>query len=85
MFNFEDSNFMKEFKNEKVIHKCKKCSKEEQYNINGGVSVYQVLVKENQWHNINLGRMGYGSCMDGDVIDFEICDQCLYDLVKEME
>jgi len=62
-------------------HKCSKCGKTEDYDDN-----YEFAsVIESGWHKIELGRMGYGSIMDGSDINFEYCDDCLYDEIMSFE
>lgn len=60
------------------IHTCAKCGKQESWGINEDVYGY---LREG-WHHINLGRMGYGSSLDGCDVEFELCDQCLNDVIE---
>lgn len=34
------------------------------------------------WHYIHLGRMGYGSNLDGCDANFKLCDKCLCEFVQ---
>ncbi len=43
------------------------------------------IITENQCHNINLGKIGYGSKLDGKYINFCLCDSCLYELVSTLK
>lgn len=36
---------------------------------------------ENQCHRIDLGKMGYGSELDGYHVSFDLCDTCLTSIV----
>lgn len=56
---------------------CPKCGKEHTYNTKDN----DAWIIENEWHEINLGRIGYGSLMDGSDINFRICDKCFYDFI----
>lgn len=58
-------------------HYCAICGKEEIVEYNDPES----WLKENMWHKIDLGRMQYGSKMDGSDIIFEVDDDCLTNLV----
>ena len=60
-----------------IIHNCSKCGKKESYDSKSN----ETFIIENQWHNFDLGKLGYGSKLDGCHIDFEICDDCLVDLI----
>ena|ERR1035437_5012945 len=42
------------------------------------------IVKSNQWYNINLGQMGYGSKLDGNDVNFVLCDDCLSGLIDSL-
>ena len=37
---------------------------------------------DNKWWEINLGRAGYGSKLDGCEIKFTLCDDCLLDVIN---
>ncbi len=39
------------------------------------------IFKLEVWHNIYLGRLGFGSNFDGLDVDFWVCDDCLYNWV----
>lgn len=62
---------------QEVIHICSKCGKKESWktseDIGGSLS--------ESWHSFYLGRMGYGSKLDGCDVNFEICDDCFVDWV----
>jgi RNase P subunit RPR2 len=64
-YELSDGNQCKQQENQdgRVIHKCKNCGKQVEYKPTEN-NVYECMVEENQWHRINLGRLGYGSCMD---------------------
>lgn len=55
--------------------KCDKCSEEVD------LSDDQYGFIENSCHQLDLGRMGYGSGLDGSEVQLNICDNCLIDLV----
>lgn len=58
---------------------CDKCGKNIQWIDNDNA---EALIKSNISHYVYLGRMGYGSKLDGSDISFYICDECLYDLIQ---
>lgn len=61
----------------KTIFICDKCGKEIEYAPKGNYG-------ENGTHgcwNIYLGRAGYDSKLDGSEINFDLCDDCLYDFI----
>lgn len=60
-----------------VIHTCAKCGKQESWGINEDIYRYE----QESWHPINLGKMGYGSGLDGCDVDFELCDNCLCEII----
>lgn len=62
--------------NKIITHICDKCEKIESYNIKN-----KPLWVDERWHEINLGRMGYGSRLDGCDVDFILCDDCLVDFI----
>jgi hypothetical protein len=62
-------------------HKCIKCEKEEEC----ADDFEYIYIFEAGWHPIDLGRMEYGSCMDGSDIKFEICDSCLYEWITSFK
>jgi len=64
-----------------ISHYCNKCGKEESYSEND----INDLIKKARWHKLDLGRMGYGSSMDGSDIEFEICDSCLKAFIMSFE
>ncbi len=61
--------------------KCYKCGKEISWNNNdvGAIAI------ENRCHYINLGRMGYGSELDGCDIEFQLCDDCLVEFINTLK
>ena len=52
---------------------CDKCGRKFKWAKNS-VDTY---LANNQCHYINLGRMGYGSNLDGCDVNFCLCDECL--------
>ncbi len=56
------------------IHKCAKCGKQDTVNRDD-------LMANEGWHSIDLGRMGYGSGLDGCDVNFEVCDSCFCEWV----
>jgi hypothetical protein len=62
--------------NYEEIHICARCGKEE---------LLKCEYLQESWHQINLGRMGYGSALDGNDVDFEICDNCLCEIIDEFK
>lgn len=58
---------------------CDKCGKILQWDDDDFIKAEQII---NQCHNVNLGRMGYGSLLDGSVVNFNICDDCLYEFIQ---
>lgn len=61
-----------------VTHVCSKCGKTESY----GSEDEDAWLKDEGWHKISLGRMGYGSSLDGSDVNFELCDECLCDYIS---
>jgi len=69
-----------------VIHNflCDKCGKIIKYvldmdGMNGdNINLYW---NSEECHHINLGRPGYGSGLDGCEVDFNLCDDCLRELI----
>ncbi len=57
---------------------CYKCGKTNIWH-NNDSNAFEI---ENQCHSINLGRMGYGSKLDGCDVNFNLCDKCLYNLIE---
>lgn len=62
-----------------VSYTCDKCGKSESWKIND-----DAWIKSENWYNINLGRAGYVSSLDGCEIDFTICDDCLTEYIKSL-
>jgi len=62
---------------EGVKHRCKMCGKQESLNKQD----VHYFTRENMWHKVDLGEMGYGSILEGEEVKFEICDTCLGKLV----
>ena len=56
-------------------HFCIKCGKNKWQDIRND-DIYS-----EKWHNINLGKMGYGSYLDGYYVNFELCDKCLVEII----
>lgn len=73
-----------------VIHECYKCGKKIEYTSNTPypTSEYDVdsnledIISFNSMHKIELGRMGYGSRMDGSDVNFTVCDNCLVEWIS---
>ncbi|KAF6565365.1 hypothetical protein G9G63_09405 [Paenibacillus sp. EKM202P] len=60
---------------------CYKCGKTETWNVKDDWA----FTNQEQWHTVNLGRMGYGSSLDGCDVEFTICDDCLCGIVDTFE
>lgn len=56
---------------------CDKCGKIKSYKKE---NCFNYL--DNYWHHINLGRVGYGSKLDGCDVNFMICDDCLTQFIN---
>ncbi|KAF6620521.1 hypothetical protein HFE03_07670 [Paenibacillus sp. EKM102P] len=56
---------------------CYKCGKTETWNEKDDWA----FSYQEQWHTINLGRVGYGSSLDACDVEFTICDDCLYGFI----
>jgi len=65
--------------NPEVTYICYKCGKVEKWNIFDP----DACIKQNRWHNFDLGVLGYGSVFDGDKIAFDLCDSCLEGFIEE--
>lgn len=63
-----------------VIFKCDKCGKTIKYSKNKN-EYYSKQMKNRCW-SIDLGRAGYGSRLDGSDIDFDLCDDCLIEIIN---
>lgn len=62
----------------KTIKKwCYKCGKTHEWNTKDDWA----FTYNEEWHYIGLGRQGYGSSLDGSDVNFEICDDCLYEYI----
>lgn len=59
------------------IFECDKCGTIIEWDSNNELDEFI----ENECWNVDLGVAGYGSLMDGGRIDFNMCDECLKDLV----
>ncbi|GAA0347748.1 hypothetical protein GCM10008931_43800 [Oceanobacillus oncorhynchi subsp. oncorhynchi] len=59
-----------------TVFKCDCCGKEMD------LSNDTYGTKNEGCHEINLGRMGYGSGLDGSDVNFNLCDECLINLVN---
>lgn len=70
-----------------IMHKCYKCAKEEilpiEPNFKSDNSIDD-LVRINRWHNVMIDKPGYGSKLDMLKLDFELCDDCLLNLVNDL-
>jgi len=64
-----------------VEHYCAKTGKREIIDLRKD----DAWAKENQWHKVRLGVMGYGSVMDGYNIEFELSDKALYEFIQSFE
>jgi hypothetical protein len=64
--------------------KCDKCGEEIKYTVNDNENTGLYFAQNECW-NINLGRAGYGSKFDGSNINFNLCDDCLYELVESFK
>jgi hypothetical protein len=64
--------------NLEVSYTCDKCGKSESWKTNDD----NAWIKSDEWHDINLGRAGYGSSLDGCEVNFTICDDCLTEYIK---
>jgi hypothetical protein len=67
---------------ETIICSCDRCGKEDKFNKQSKESWLDF--KENEWHNIKIPTSGYGSILDGCKIEFDLCDQCLFEIVKSL-
>jgi adenylate cyclase len=70
-----------DFKNNNKGHFCQMCGLTQIINVEND----PFNVEENQWHHLTRQEsliVGYGSKLDGTVIDFELCDTCLNNLIK---
>lgn len=66
-----------------TLFRCDKCSKEIRHSfVPHENEDFFEMVKANQCWSIRLGQAGYGSKLDGSELNFELCDDCLYDLIK---
>jgi len=59
-------------------HFCYKCGKNESWTKSNDGQGH----KKESWHKIWLGRMGWGSSLDGCDVNFELCDECLCEFIK---
>jgi hypothetical protein len=57
-------------------HVCSKCGKVTEYRVD------EFDFNANKCWGIDLGRAGYGSAFDGCEVRFDLCDDCLLDLVR---
>ena len=60
---------------------CDKCGKVIQW-YDSDINAEEI---KNQCHYINLGRMGYGSDLDGCDVNFRLCDEYLVEFVDTFE
>lgn len=74
--NEEDCLEHEEACGKSIINKCDKCGKEED------VGDDEYGWKSEGWYNINLGRPGYGSGLDGCDVEFLLCDDCLIEFIN---
>jgi hypothetical protein len=64
--------------NPTTTYTCNKCGKTETW----GNKDEEAWIYLETWHNIHLGRMGYGSGLDGSDVNFELCDNCLCEFIR---
>lgn len=68
---------------------CNNCGKEFYYtgNFTGQVSssIKEPNKLEDWVHEFKVNRPGYGSVFDGLKFEFHLCDDCLNDIIKNME
>ncbi len=57
---------------------CDKCGKVMQW-YDSDINAEEI---KNQCHYINLGRLGYGSDLDGCDVNFNLCDECLCQFIN---
>lgn len=58
---------------------CDKCGKVIKFN-----PETENLLRREYWE-INLGMAEFGSQLDGDIIQFEICDNCLSNILNQFK
>lgn len=68
-------------KRTQVTFICDRCKKEITYNEKGCTD--EDIVNKNQCWHISLATGGYGSQFDGLKPKFDLCDDCLHELLKE--
>jgi hypothetical protein len=61
-----------------VKFECDKCGKIIEYIPNNRYD----FVEENQCWSFKTGRAGYGSKLDGSDVNFDLCDDCLYEFIN---
>lgn len=57
---------------------CDRCGKKEHKSIDESDFI------DNTWWEINLGRAGYGSKLDGCEVKFTLCDDCLFKIFNSL-
>ncbi len=57
-----------------TVFTCYKCGETYKWKKNDYLTI-------NQCHHINMGVLGYGSKLDSCLVEFDICDNCLYDII----
>jgi len=71
-------------KNCQVIHRflCDKCGKTIEYCLDIESDNFNTYWNSEECHRIDLGRPGYGSGLDGCEVNFNLCDDCLIELIN---
>ncbi len=70
-----------EFCGNLITFTCDKCGKTIEWKDNSE----NAFIYENQCHRIILGRMGYGSMLDGSDVNFNLCDECLCQYIESFK
>lgn len=65
-------------KKEPTIKTCYKCGNTSTFDHSKGEKFW----RESEYQTIKLGYQGYGSCMEGSIIEFMLCSKCLYEFIK---
>jgi DNA-directed RNA polymerase subunit RPC12/RpoP len=63
--------------NPMITYVCDKCGKTESYGINELIPA--------MWHSFDFGEPSYNSKLDGKLVKFELCDQCLFEFVNSFK
>lgn len=62
----------------KRIFQCDKCGEVIEYALDD-------WPRENACWSFDAGEASYGSKLDGSLVKFDLCDDCLYDFVKSFK